>query len=309
MIRFFEALFFTPRWYHYPFIVLLFPFAMVYGIAMSIRRSFTKKKKFDIPIVSVGNLVVGGSGKTPFVIALASRYKHAAIISRGYGRQSRGLTEISKEGCILADVHESGDEPMLMAESLPDCSVMVSENRQMAIDFAIEQGAKLIILDDGFNRVEIEKFEILLEPSHIPNILPFPAGPFREFYFNRKYANIVAREEKDFTRRVFIENPTSRMVLVTAISNPKRLEPFLPRSGIVGKVYFSDHAYFQEAALQKILKQYKAASLLCTAKDKVKMKGFKLPISEMKLKLEIKDHIFESVDSYIKKNMKNKQQK
>lgn len=300
LIHFFEMLFFAPRWYHYLFIVLFSPFSLMYGIAMTVRRSFSKKKKFHIPIVSVGNLVVGGSGKTPFVIALSSRYKDAAVISRGYGRQSRGLIEVSKEGHILSDVHQSGDEAMVMAESLPACSVIVSEDRHKAINFAIEQGAKLIILDDGFNRVEIEKFEILLEPPHMPNVLPFPAGPLREFYWNRKYADIVATEEQDFTRHVEIENPTSRMVLITAISNPKRLEPFLPKSGIVERVYFKDHAYFQEAALQKILKEFKATSLLCTTKDKVKMKGFKLPISEMKLKLEIKDHIFESVDGYIK---------
>lgn len=301
VIRFFEMLFFAPRWYHYPFIVLFSPFSLVYGIIMSIRRSLMKKKKFDIPIVSVGNLVVGGSGKTPFVIALASRYNHAAVISRGYGRQSKGLIGISKEGRIAADVHQSGDEAMVIAESLPECSVIVSEDRHKAIDFAISQGAKLIILDDGFNRVDIEKFEILLEPPHMPNVLPFPAGPLREFYWNRKYADIIATEEQHFTRHVYVENPTSRMVLVTAISNPKRLEPFLPKSGIVERVYFKDHAYFQEAALQKILKEFKGTSLLCTTKDKVKMRGFKLPISEMKLKLEIKDHIFESVDAYIKK--------
>ncbi|DAB41348.1 MAG TPA: tetraacyldisaccharide 4'-kinase [Sulfurovum sp. UBA12169] len=304
LMHFFETLFFAPRWYHYLFIALLSPFAIGYGIVMSIRRSFTKKKKFDIPIVSVGNLVVGGSGKTPFVIALASRYKHATIISRGYGRQSKGLIEISKEGRILADVHQSGDEPMLMAQSLPECSVIVSEDRYKAIRFAINQGAKLIILDDGFNRMEIEKFEILLEPSSIQNILPFPAGPMREFYFNRKYADVIAKEQNDFIRHVSIQNPTSKMVLVTAISNPQRLEPYLPKVEIVAKIYFQDHAYFEESALKKILKQYEATSLLCTSKDKVKMKGFKLPISEMKLKLEIKNHIFESVDIYIKKSIK-----
>ena len=121
-----------------------------------------KKKSFNVPIVSVGNLIVGGSGKTPFVIALASRFKNVAIISRGYGRKSQGLVEVSRNGEILVDVRQSGDEPMLMATSLSQASVIVSEDRHKAIELAREQGAKLIILDDGFNRVEIEKFEILL---------------------------------------------------------------------------------------------------------------------------------------------------
>lgn len=296
---FFEQMFFSPQWYHYPMILVLLPLSIVYGFIMSLRRMFTSQKNFQIPIISVGNLIVGGSGKTPFVITLASRLENVVIISRGYGRKSQGLVEVSVNGKILVDVTQSGDEPMLMAQALPKASVIVSENRELAIALAKQKGAKCIILDDGFNRVEIAKFEILLEPEHIHNYLPFPAGAFREFWFNKKYADIVAKEGESFTRQVDFKDLRSKMLLVTAISNPSRLDRYLPE-GIVGKVYLEDHAYFEEEKLKKHLSEYEAESLLMTEKDVVKIQGFKLPISEMKLKLEIKETIFTRVDEYIK---------
>jgi len=299
MRAFFEEMFFTPKWYHYPVILLLLPFSIVYGSIMSLRRMFITKKEFGVPIVSVGNLIVGGSGKTPFVIALASEIEDVVVISRGYGRKSKGLIEVSSKGKILVEVAQSGDEPMLMALSLPNASVIVSEDRELAIALAKEKGAKCIILDDGFNRVEIAKLEILLEPKQIYNYLPFPAGAFREFWFNKKYADIIAKEGESFIRKVTFDNLTSKMLLVTAISNPSRLDNYLP-DGIVHKVYLEDHAYFEEEILKKLLSEYEAESLLVTQKDKVKMKGFKLPISEMKLKLEIKETIFMQVEEYIK---------
>ena len=298
MTAFFEQMFFAPKWYHFPIILLLLPLSILYGVLMSLRRMLVAKNDFGIPIVSVGNLIVGGSGKTPFVIALASRYKDVTIISRGYGRQSQGLVEVSQKGKILTNVEQSGDEPMLMATSLPHASVIVSEDRHKAIDLAKEQGANLIILDDGFNRVEIEKFEIVLEPQIIKNYLPFPAGPFREFWFSKKYADIVAKEGDAFVRKVSFENLSSKMLLVTAISNPDRLDMYLPE-GVVQKVYLEDHAYFDEAELFKLMQECGAESLLVTQKDKVKMKGFKLPISEMKLKLEIQNEVFMKIEDYL----------
>lgn len=299
MRTFFEEMFFGPKWYHYPLILLLSPLSIIYGIIMSIRRMVTSPKNFGIPIISVGNLIVGGSGKTPFVIALAARLEGVVIISRGYGRKSKGLIEVSSEGRILVDVTQSGDEPMLMAQSLPGASVIVSEDRELAIALAKEKGAKCIILDDGFNRVEIEKFEIVLEPEQIKNYLPFPAGAFREFWFNTKYADIVAKEGEAFHRQVHFENLKHKMILVTAISNPNRLDIYLP-DGVVHKVYLEDHAYFEEEKLKILLSDHEAQSLLVTEKDAVKMQDFKLPISEMKLKLEIKETIFTQVDEYIK---------
>lgn len=301
MRKFFEMMFFTPKWYHYPMIVLLSPLSLVYGVFMYIRRVITSKNSFSIPLISVGNLIVGGSGKTPFVIALASRYKGVTIISRGYGRESQGLMQISAKGKVLTTVKESGDEPMLMAKSLPNASVIVCEDREIAIELAMREGAKLIILDDGFNRVNIKKFEILLEPQTIKNYLPFPAGAFREFYWTKNYADILVKEEQGFRRKVRFENLSDKMLLVTAISNPHRLDRYLP-DGVVDKVYFDDHAYFDAETLRKLIQKHDVQTLLVTQKDAVKMEDFKLPLSLMKLELVIEDEVFSSIDDYIKGN-------
>ncbi len=298
MNDFIEKMMFDPKWYHYIIIILLSPLSLVYGLFMYVRRVFTEKKAFDIPIVSIGNLVVGGSGKTPFVIALAQRYENVTIISRGYGRKSKGLIWVSEKGKILTSVKESGDEAMLMARSLPHVSVVVSEDRVKAIEEAKARGAECIILDDGFNRVDIEKFEILLEPARIKNYFPFPAGAFREFWFMSVDADLVVKEGLDFEREVTLEDLSAKMLLVTAISNPHRLDKYLP-DAVVGKIYLEDHAYFDEAVLKQQMQAYGAETLLVTEKDRVKMADFKLPLSKMKLKLEIKDEIFAAIDKYV----------
>jgi tetraacyldisaccharide 4'-kinase len=295
---FFERLFFKPNFFDWVLILIFSPLSFFYAFIMFFRRIFTLKKEYDIPLISIGNLTVGGSGKTPFVIALASRYANVTIISRGYGRKSKGLVEVSNRGKILTKVLYSGDEPMLMATSLPQASVIVSENREKAIDLALKNGAKVIFLDDGFNRVNIKKFEILLFPKEIKNYFTFPSGPFREFYFSKFFANLNLYEDSEFKRVVTFLYPSERMLLVTAISNPERLDSFLPQ-GVVGKFFLEDHAFFDEALLKKKMDECDATSLLITEKDEVKMKGFKLPLSVMQLKLEIKNNILEKIDNHI----------
>ena len=294
---FFETLFFAPRVRHYCVILLLFPLSLIYGTMMLLRRLLAKKESFPLPIISIGNLIVGGSGKTPFVIALASCYPGTTIISRGYGRQSSGLIEVSRKGEMLASVEESGDEAMLMAHSLPLCSVIVSEDRKKAIHKAIEEGAEQIILDDGFNRVDIEKFDILLEPARIANRLPFPAGPYREFSFTERYADLLLREDRDFRRNVHYTNLGKRMLLATAISRPERLDAYLPE-GVVFRYYLPDHAYFEEEKLKSLMREYGADSLLVTRKDAVKMGGFKLPLSIIELEIVINDSVLKKIEFY-----------
>jgi tetraacyldisaccharide 4'-kinase len=297
MKKFFEELFFEPKWYHWIVAFLLLPISLLYGSLMWFRRVLAKPIDYGIPIVSVGNLIVGGSGKTPFVIELANRYEDVAIISRGYGRESSGLVVVSRYGKIECDVKTSGDEAMLMAQST-QATVIVSENRAIAIKQAKDMKAKLIILDDGFNKVDIKKYDILLEPPVIKNYLPFPSGGFREFYFDRAYANLVLEEGEDYHRVVEYENLTQSMMLTTAISNPKRLDKYLPK-GVVDRYILEDHAYFDEEVLKEQMKAKNITSLLVTQKDAVKLSDFKLPLSIMKLKLEIRNSVYESIDKYI----------
>ncbi|MGM0533180.1 MAG: tetraacyldisaccharide 4'-kinase [Campylobacterota bacterium] len=295
-----ETLFFRPTLSTRIISFFLLPLSFLYGFYMLVRRLLARPKDYGIPIVSIGNLLVGGSGKTPFIIELAKRYDNVCVISRGYGRRSKGMVLVSQNGHIRTDVFSAGDEAMLIAKST-NATVIVSKDRVQAIKKAKELDSRLILLDDGFNRVTIKKFDLLLFPKHIPNSLPFPSGPFREFAFSHRFADAQAVENRDFFRKVSITNQQKTMVLVTALANPRRLDPYLPE-GVVKKVYFSDHAYFDTNSLRFLLQQYKADSILATQKDAVKIDP-RIPLSTLNLRLRINDDVYEKIEAYLRANM------
>jgi tetraacyldisaccharide 4'-kinase len=296
---FVERLFYDPGPVERSLSAALAPLGWLYGGGMWLRRRLAARHRYPLPVVSIGNLVVGGSGKTPFVIALASRYEGVWIVSRGYGRRSRGLVEVSRPGEILASVEESGDEAMEMARALPGAGVVVSEDRGKGIERAMELGAKVILLDDGFNRVEIEKFEILLEPERVPNRRVLPAGPFREFPSTARFADLSLKEGREYHREVRIDGAKERMLLATSIARPERLEPWLPE-GVVGRLTLPDHGWFDPDAMREAMARTGAESLLVTGKDAVKLEGFQLPLSLLKLQLRIDPGALAAVDRYVK---------
>jgi tetraacyldisaccharide 4'-kinase len=267
----------------------LLPFSAIYCSIVLWKRFWGKRKKlfFTIPIISIGNLTVGGNGKTPFCIALAKEHSNVAIVLRGYGRKSHGLILVSDNGKIMCDTMASGDEAMLYAKSLPESTVIVSEDRVEAIRFAKKRGAKIIFLDDGFSKSYISKIDILLKPNPEPtNSFCLPSGPYREPRFLYQYADLVISEHTDFVRHVEVLNPSEKMLLVTAISKPSRLDAYLP-DNVIGKLTYEDHYMYNEKELTILLREHQATSLLTTQKDAVKMATFDIPLSILKLDVEI----------------------
>ena len=303
MTHFFENLFFQPKWYHHIVGLLLLPLSLLYGVTLLLRRIVAKKEDFTLPIISIGNIIVGGSGKTPFAITLIEylkkkRYKNIFYISRGYGRKSKGLYIVKCNGDIKCSVECSGDEALLVAYET-NANVIVAEDRIKAILKAKKLGADILVLDDAFSKVKIEKFEIVLEPQRVANFLPLPSGPFREFAFMKSAADLVLKEGVDFKRKVNYENLTERMLLVTAISNPKRLKRYLPK-GVVAEYCLPDHSYFNKKQIIDKMEENRASSLLVTQKDYVKLEQFKLPLSLIKLKLELDFQRLNGLEKYIK---------
>lgn len=297
-MRFIDSYFYNPSFAQKLLTFALLPVSLLYGISATLRRKCSKYYDFGIPIISVGNLIVGGSGKTPFIIEIAKSYSHSAIISRGYKRKSKGLVVVSHNGEILCTQPQAGDEAYLLAKSLPNASVIVSKDRKQAIYKAKELGAKYIFLDDGF-RFHFKKLNIVLQPKLQP-YFPFllPSGMYREMPYLYKYADLLVREGEEYTREVFVENPTPRMLLLTAIANPSRLDEFLP--SVVGKITLQDHSTFDAPTLQQYMQQYNATSLLVTSKDEVKLENMGFPLSVLRLRLHIQPHITHSIDSYLK---------
>jgi tetraacyldisaccharide 4'-kinase len=261
---------------------------------MYLKYKLSKIENFGVDIVSVGNLNVGGSGKTPIVTALASKYDDVAVILRGYGRLSEGLHIVSDSSKILTDVSTSGDEAMIYATKLKNTIVIVSENRVDGIKKAKEMGAKLIFLDDGYSKHNIKKLDFLIE-TDFDNDFCLPSGPYRERLWDSKDV-VTLREGVDFKRKTTLKDRSDKMSLITAIARPERLDEYLP--DVVSKNYFADHHNFTKDEIEMILKKDASQSALVTYKDYVKLKGFELPLSLLDLEMELDEKIYKTIEDY-----------
>jgi len=288
--------------------LLLIPLTFIYHLVIMIKRANAKAKDFGLPVISVGNLVVGGSGKTPVVVHLAQNREHCAVVLRGYGRASKGLYVISDNGHILENITVSGDEAMLLALQLPNATIIVSENREDGILKAKELNCELLFLDDGFSKYSIQKFDILLRPFKEPtNIMCLPSGGYREPKMMYSTADLVLQEGIDFTRVVtykqnqkIIENLPEKLLLLTAISKANRLLEFLPQDTIM--VAYEDHHTFTKSEIEQVLAQYPQYNIITTAKDMVKLEKFKINnLYLMDLTLDFSSNVnFNSLENYIK---------
>lgn len=299
-MRFVDSYFYRPNFFQKCLSIVLLPISILYGVSATLRRVLSKAfglRDFGMPIVSVGNLVVGGSGKTPFIIEVAREFDNVAVISRGYKRKSKGLLVVSHNGEIVCKQVEAGDEAFLIAKSLPNATVIVCKNRAKAIEEAKNLGAKCIFLDDGF-RFAFKKLNILLQPKLSP-YFPFvlPSGIYREMPYLYKSADLLVLEGRDYDREVVVENQTQRMLLLTAIANPSRLEEYLP--AVIGKVFLSDHSRFDEGFLRAQIDKHNATSLLVTSKDEVKLQDMGFELSVLRLKLHIDSQILRQIREYI----------
>lgn len=168
------------------------PWQRLYAAAHARRRARGARaaERLPRPVVSVGNLHWGGTGKTPVVIALAAHLRDrglaVAVLSRGYRRASRGPRLVSRGGGPLLAVAEAGDEPHLIARALPGVAVLVGERRAEVGRLALaelEPAPDLFLLDDGFSHVALARdVDLLLLPAHDPfgGGRLWPGGRLRE---------------------------------------------------------------------------------------------------------------------------------
>ena len=273
---------------------LLLPLSWLYCFITYLRYRRSRPKSMGIPVISIGNLTVGGSGKTPVVIELAKRYEKPAIVLRGYGRKSRGMVVVKDKSTILCDVIKSGDEAMLYAQSLPNATVIVSEIRERGIAEAVSMGCEVVFLDDGYGKHAIQKLDLLIDVE-TPNRFCLPSGAYRERLWSDKSV-VMLYEGKSFKRSVTVQNPTDKMVLVTAIARPERLDTYLPE--VSEKIYFEDHHMFKQGELEAIVERTGATSLFVTQKDFVKMSSFNLNLSCLELTIELDKMLITTVKEY-----------
>ncbi|XOB60880.1 tetraacyldisaccharide 4'-kinase [Campylobacterota bacterium DY0563] len=302
-----EEYLFFPNFFQRIISFLLLPLTFIYMLIIAFKRASAKTVDFGIPVISIGNIIVGGSGKTPMTIELAGKYDDVAVILRGYGRESKGLFVVSNKGKILEDVKTSGDEAMLLSNSLPNATVIVSEDRKKAILKAKELGCKIVFLDDGFSKYDIKKFDVLIRPNDEPtNIFCLPSGGYREPKMAYSFADLVIKEGVNFKRVVsFVRDGDIlnvlplKLLLLTAISKPKRVLDFLPDGTKMEA--FEDHHDFTLEELNTIIQRYEDYTIITTQKDFVKLKKFNIKnLILMDLTLVIlENNKLKSIDSYI----------
>jgi tetraacyldisaccharide 4'-kinase len=251
---------------------------------------FLFPKKFEdlgIPIISIGNIIVGGSGKTPLSIKLArefSSYKPAVVL-RGYGRKSKGLVVVRDFKRILTGVNESGDEAMEIATSV-DAAVIVSEDRKKGILKAKEMGAGFVILDDGFDK-PFKKLNIVIDKK-IKNPFTLPAGGYRYPRIALRFADLVLKEGKDFKRKVKVPKGD---ILISGISKPKRLLKHWDKE----YRFFPDHYNYR----WEDLKPFQNKTVVTTKKDYVKLRNFPLNLEVIELDIELKKEVLEKIEKYL----------
>ena len=295
---------------------LLFPFSILYGWITSIRnflydKGILKSYSFDIPIIVVGNLSVGGTGKTPqieYLIRLLSPNYKIATLSRGYKRKSNGY--------ILADSSSTaeslGDEPFQMHQKFPNIKVAVDADRKNGIEnlLKLDEKPDVILLDDAFQHRKVKAgFYIMLSAYDdlFCNDFMLPTGNLRESRSGAKRADIIvitkcpkelsiSEQERieakinlnvplffsfiDYDNKVYneIEEIDVReiiekeKIIIAGIAKPEPFLNFIKRENDLIMVY-PDHYHFSDNDVNSLVEKSSKKIIITTEKDYVRLKS------------------------------------
>jgi len=261
------------------------------------RRGLLARARLAGPVVSVGNLGVGGSGKTPVVARVAAILRDSglpvAVLSRGYGGSFRGEALVVSDGsAVLASACEAGDEPVMLARALPGVVVAVGPRREL-VGRLVEQrfGRRVHVLDDGFQHLRVERdLDLLCLDVRDLDDRPMPAGRLRERPSAAARADLVlltrteAASEEELRalesrlgpdrcfrvgRRVAgwttLDGapavPPARAFLLAAVARPERFEADAAGCGVevVGRSFFRDHHRFRAEELASVAARARSA--------------------------------------------------
>jgi tetraacyldisaccharide 4'-kinase len=291
------------------------PLSASYAQVARIRRAWYerrphRRRQLGCPVISVGNLAVGGSGKTPVVAAIAELLRDAgyapAIVSRGYKRRGGGdVVAVSDGRTVLAGVEQSGDEPQMLARRLTGIPVLVSADRVLAGVMAQQRfAANVVILDDAFQHLRVERtIDLLMLTAADLEDAVLPAGRLREPLDAARYADAVLVPEGSgdaaavarragvtdgFAVRVafaplrsvtpFGGTPARearRVVAVAGIARPTRFFSALRSLGydVARELAFRDHHWFTAADITRVEDAARATgadAIVMTEKDAVR---------------------------------------
>tara|TARA_B100000424_G_scaffold59750_1_gene43281 strand:+ start:1685 stop:2617 length:933 start_codon:yes stop_codon:yes gene_type:complete len=292
------------------FTVLLIPLSLITWIYITLKKTFIQKVKFNIPVICVGNIFIGGTGKTPLSIHIA-----------------RKLSENGKNPAIVRKYYKSHKDEHKMIISYYD-KLILNLNRSKGIYEALEKGYDAVILDDGFQDYKIKKnLSIICFNSNqlIGNGYLFPSGPLRESLGSLRNANILiinGDRSLDFEQKILKiqkdlkiyysnykplniqEFKNKKLLVISGIGNPENFFKILKdnQMNIQKKMVYPDHYEFTKNEMLKIIEYAKKNDfqIVMTEKDYYKIKDFSLEnIKYLKVKLEI-----EKEEEFIKNVMK-----
>lgn len=269
------------------------PLSMVFGAGVALRnilydRSALKTHRLDRPVVSIGNLSVGGSGKTPFVIALGELLKQRGIafdvLSRGYGRSSTKIAVVDPNG----SPDQFGDEPLLIARNLR-VPVIVGADRYRAGQAAEKKfSSRLHLLDDGFQHRRLHRhFDIVLLPRDDLAGTLLPVGRLREPLSGLRRADAVVLFESldppqrsarvwHVRRAVNLSDIGGKAIVFCGIGRPPQFFDAIKGLGqeVAGQMIFRDHHRYQQADVDRLLhlkNDRDADAFITTEKDVVNL--------------------------------------
>ncbi|MCS6999692.1 MAG: tetraacyldisaccharide 4'-kinase [Bacteroidota bacterium] len=291
--------------------------SMLYGIAVFLRNRWydwgLSVRTVGIPVISVGNITVGGTGKTPMVIAIAELLQRSgqqcAIVSRGYGRRSQGLVVVSDGKGMVASLDNAGDELALIAERLPQAIVIAAADRHAGATAAWKQfGATVVVLDDGFQHRRLHRnLDIVMVDAatvDTANSL-IPLGTLREPRSSLRRAQLLCAVDVDPNALMPLVGdgamvirairqlrrwrtlhgeptipPTGTVTIACAIARPEQFIRLVQQvSGVkIGEVMvWPDHHWYTTDDVQMLIARTHAVaalSVVTTEKDAVKLRQY-----------------------------------
>jgi tetraacyldisaccharide 4'-kinase len=304
------------------------PLSAIYGGIVGARnalydRRLRRARSLLGPVISVGNLSAGGSGKTPFVILLGEALKARGIkfdvLSRGYGRSTRGVLLVEPSGLA----RDFGDEPLLIARRL-QVPVVVGEDRYEAGEFAESRfGPQIHLLDDGFQHRGLARdFDIVLVTPEDARDRLLPAGRLREPVRSLQRADAVVlasgASPESFPlegkivwrvrRGIVPQTIPERPVVFCGIARPQNFILQLRTAGIdpVAEAFFRDHHSYTEKDVRDLLQlrqRSEGGGFVTTEKDAVNLGGYLdslAPLAVVPVKMELDDDAANAVDTMLR---------
>lgn len=280
------------------FSLLFFPLSLVFLIVVFIRKKLIKPTDCGIPIICIGNIYVGGTGKTPASILL-----------------SKELIKLGHKTAILRKYYKSHKDEYDLIRS-NSCNLILDKSRIEGVEIGKKRNYKIIILDDGFQDYKIQKnLNIICFNSNqlVGNGFVFPSGPLRETLSSLKKAHIIlinGKKNEEFEKRILNINKkliffysrykpvnldqfkNKKLLAIAAIGNPENFFNLMDQYGlnVVKKFIYPDHYKFSQGEVKNIIKEAEKNNyqIIVTEKDYFKFKNYESnKFESLKLSLEI----------------------